>query len=200
VPPGENFSFNKSVGDIDGASGYKPAYVIKSGRTVLDDGGGVCQVSTTIFRAVLNSGLPVVARTAHAYRVGYYEQGFSPGLDATVFSPSVDFIFKNDTNSFVLIQAYRDGLTLYVDLYGTSDGRVATVSKPVVTSVTPAPPDLRQDDPTLPKGTVKQVDFAAAGANVSFNRTVTRAGQTLISETFKSNFKPWQAIYLVGTQ
>jgi len=200
IPPGETFSFNKTVGDISGASGYKPAYVIKSGRTVLDDGGGVCQVSTTVFRAVLNSGLPVVARTAHAYRVGYYEQGFPPGLDATVFSPTVDFIFSNDTNSHVLVQAYREGTTLYVDLYGTSDGRVASISKSVVNNITPAPPELRQDDPTLPKGTVKQVDFAAAGANVSFNRTVTRAGRTLISETFKSNFKPWQAVYLVGTQ
>ena len=200
ISPGETFSFNKTVGDISGSSGYKPAYVIKSGRTVLDDGGGVCQVSTTVFRAVLNSGLPVVARTAHAYRVGYYEQSFPPGLDATVFSPTVDFIFKNDTGNHVLVQAYREGTTLYVDLYGTSDGRVASISKSVVNNVTPAPPELRQDDPTLPKGTVKQVDFAAAGASVSFNRTVTRAGQTLISETFKSAYKPWQAVYLVGTQ
>ncbi len=200
IAPGEAFSFNDRVGDISSASGYKPAYVIKSGRTVLDDGGGVCQVSTTIFRAVLNSGLPVITRTAHAYRVGYYEQGFPPGLDATVFSPSVDFRFKNDTPSYILIQAYTVGNSLYIDLYGTSDGRVAALSKPLVTDSTPPPPELRQDDPTLPKGEVKQVDFPAWGANVSFNRTVTREGQTIISETFRSNYKPWQAIYLVGTK
>jgi vancomycin resistance protein YoaR len=70
----------------------------------------------------------------------------------------------------------------------------------VITSVTPAPPELRQDDPTLPKGTVKQVDFAANGANVVFSRTVTRSGQTLIQETFRSNYRPWQAVYLVGTK
>lgn len=200
VPPNQIFSFNQTVGDITAATGFKQAYVIKEGRTVLDDGGGVCQDSTTLFRAVLNAGLPVIKRTAHAYRVGYYEQGFPPGLDATVFYPSVDFQFKNDTPSYILIQVYTQGLTLYVDLYGSSDGRVATISKSIVTDQTPPPPELRQDDPTLPKGTIKQVDFSAWGAKVSFNRTVVRNGEIIISETWRSNYKPWQAVYLVGTQ
>ncbi len=200
IPPGEVFSFNRTVGDITAATGFKQAYVIKEGRTVLDDGGGVCQDSTTLFRAVLNAGLPVIRRTAHAYRVGYYEQGFPPGLDATVFYPSVDFQFKNDTSAHILIQAYTVGITLYVDLYGTADGREATLTKSVVTNQTPPPPELRQDDPTLPKGTVKQVDWAAWGATVTFSRTVTRGGETLIKETFKSNYKPWQAVYLIGTK
>lgn len=200
IAPGEEFSFVNTVGDISGASGYKQAYVIKSGRTVLDDGGGVCQVSTTVFRAALNSGMPITNRVAHAYRVGYYEQGYPPGLDATIFSPTVDFKFKNDTGRHILIQAKTAGTTLTVDFYGTSDGRVANVTTPVITSVTPAPPELRQDDPTLPKGTVKQVDWAASGANVVFKRTVTRGGQTIIDETFRSNYRPWQAVYLVGTK
>lgn len=106
VPPGGSFSFNNSVGEVSGASGYKPAYVISSGRTILDDGGGICQVSTTLFRAVLNAGLPVVTRTAHAYRVGYYEEGgYKPGFDATVWAPSVDFQFKNDTDHYLLVQS-----------------------------------------------------------------------------------------------
>ncbi len=200
VTPGEEFSFNEKVGDISGASGYRQAYVIKSGRTVLDDGGGVCQVSSTIFRTILNSGLPITARTAHAYRVGYYEQGFPPGLDATIWAPQVDFKFKNDTPAHILIQAYTSGLTLYIDLYGTLDGRVTKLTTPVITNQTPPPPELRQDDPTLPKGTVKQVDFPAWGARVIFSRTVTRGTETLIKENFVSNYKAWQAIYLVGTQ
>jgi len=200
IPPGETFSFNQTVGDISAATGFKQAYVIKEGRTVLDDGGGVCQDSTTLFRAVLNAGLPIVKRTAHAYRVGYYEQGFPPGLDATVFYPSVDFQFKNDTPSHILIQSYTNGLTLYVDLYGTSDGRLSSLTTPIVTNQTPPPPELRQDDPTLPRGTVKQVDFPAWGANVSFNRTVTREDQTLSKDTFNSSYKAWQAVYLVGTK
>lgn len=200
IPAGEIFSFNQTVGDITAATGFKQAYVIKEGRTVLDDGGGVCQDSTTLFRAVLNAGLPVIKRTAHAYRVGYYEQGFPPGLDATVFYPSVDLQFKNDTGHHILIQAYTAGLTLYIDLYGTSDGRVVSLSKPVVTDRIPAPPELRQDDPTLPKGTVKQVDWAAQGAKVRFTRIVYRNGEELIKETWTSNYKPWQAVYLVGTK
>ena len=91
IAPGETLSFNTTVGDISAATGYQSAYIIKDGRTVLGDGGGVCQVSTTLFRAALNAGLPIIERHAHAYRVHYYEEGgFKAGLDATVFSPSVD--------------------------------------------------------------------------------------------------------------
>jgi vancomycin resistance protein YoaR len=198
LSPGEVFSFNQAVGDISAETGYKQAYVIKEGRTVLDDGGGVCQVSTTLFRAVLYAGLPVIERTAHAYRVGYYEQGFPPGLDATVFYPTVDFKFKNDTPAYLLIQTVISGSKLYFNLYGTSDGRVTTLSKSTVTDQTPPPPDLKQDDPTLPKGEVKQVDWAAWGAKVSFTRTVTREGEEIIKETWRSNYRPWQAVYLVG--
>jgi vancomycin resistance protein YoaR len=200
IAPNEEFSFNKTVGDITAATGFKQAYVIKSGRTVLDDGGGICQVSTTLFRSVLNSGLPIVSRTAHAYRVTYYEQGFPPGLDATIFYPSVDFKFKNDTGSHILIQAYVVGTTMYVDLYGSKDGRIVNMTNPVIGSTSPPPPELRQDDPTLPKGTVKQVDWSAWGANVTFKRQVIKNGQTIIDESFRSNYRPWQAVYLVGTK
>lgn len=200
VPPGETFSFNQTVGDITAETGFKQAYVIKQGRTILDDGGGVCQDSTTLFRAVLNAGLTVLKRTAHAYRVGYYEQSFPPGLDATVYHPSVDFQFKNDTSNHILIQAYTSGTTLFIDLYGTSDGRNVILSKPIVTDRVPAPEPLYQDDPTLPKGTTKQVDWAAQGAKVKFTRQVFRNGEEIIKETWNSNYKPWQAVYLVGTQ
>ncbi|HSX18614.1 MAG TPA: VanW family protein [Candidatus Saccharimonadales bacterium] len=203
VKAGEIFSFNKTVGEISGTTGYRQAYVISAGHTVLDDGGGVCQVSTTLFRAALNTGLPIVARTAHAYRVGYYEQhGFKPGLDATVFSPSVDFAFKNDTDHAILVQAIYDGVNarLEVDIYGTTDGRRVELSDPVVSNVSAAPEAKYQDDPTLPKGTVKQVDFAAGGATSVFTRKVYKGDKVLTDDVFKSVFRPWQAVYLVGTQ
>lgn len=202
VKPGDVFSFNQTVGEVSGATGYKQAYVIQKGRTVLDDGGGICQVSTTVFRAALNSGLPIVTRTAHAYRVGYYEQrGFKAGLDATVWSPSVDFQFKNDTQNHILVQAVVDSANakLQVDIYGTSDGRRVEMTDPVVSNIRPAPEPLYQDDPTLPKGTTKQVDFAAAGATSAFSRKVYKGDKLIIDDTFKSNFKPWQAVFLVGT-
>lgn len=201
VKPGDTFSFNENLGDVSEFTGYKQAYIISGGKTILGDGGGVCQVSTTLFRALLDAGLPIIERQAHAYRVGYYEQDSPPGLDATVYSPSPDLKFKNDTGHSILITAKANpkNYSLVFELYGTSDGRVSTVSKPVVTSVTPAPEDLYQDDPTLPVGTVKQIDFKAAGARVTFNYKVVRNGETLISRSFISNYRPWQAIYLRGT-
>ena len=202
VAPGETFSFDQALGDVSAFSGYQQAYIIQNGRTVLGDGGGVCQVSTTLFRAILNAGLPVVERHAHAYRVGYYEEDSPPGLDATVYSPSVDLKFKNDTGNWILIQSTvdLDNLSLNFSLYGTKDGRVATMTTPVVTNQVPPPPDLYQDDPTLPVGTIKQTDFAAWGADVSFTRTVTKNGQGIISDKFISDYQPWQAIYLRGTK
>lgn len=202
IAPGEVFSFNKSVGDISSFTGYKQAYVIENGRTVLGDGGGVCQVSTTLFRAVLNAGLPIVERNAHAYRVGYYEQDSGPGIDATVYSPSVDFKFKNDTKNYILIQSYTDTANFRItfDLFGTKDGREVIVSQPVIMSQTPAPEPLYQDDPTLPKGEVRQVDFSANGASVYFNRTVKKDGKVVIAEKFSSNYRPWRAVFLKGTK
>src|SRR3990167_8864550 len=202
VAPGEVFSFNKSVGEISASTGYRQAYVISSGKTVLDDGGGICQVSTTVFRAALNAGLPIVKRTAHSYRVGYYEQGsYKPGIDATVFAPAVDFQFKNDTGRHILVQTVVDraNAKLQVDFYGTGDGRKVEISQPVVSNIVPAPPDRHQDDPTLPKGTVKQVDFSAQGATSVFTRKVYKGDKLWIDDVFKSNYRPWQAVFLVGT-
>ncbi|MEK7159945.1 MAG: VanW family protein [Patescibacteria group bacterium] len=202
VAPGEVFSFDKALGDVSSFTGYKQAYIIQSGKTVLGDGGGVCQVSTTFFRALLNAGLPIVERYAHAYRVGYYEQDSPPGFDATIFVPTVDLRFKNDTPNYILIQSefnpYNYSLSFY--LYGTKDGRTVTMTKPVISNVRPAPPDIYQDDPTLPKGEIKQTDFAAPGANVYFTRTVTKNGKTIIFDKFVSSYQPWQAIFLKGTK
>ena len=202
VKPDETFSFNRAVGEVSGATGYKPAYVISSGRTVLDDGGGICQVSTTVFRAALEAGLPILARTAHAYRVGYYEQkGFKPGLDVTVWAPAVDLVFKNNTGNHILVQAVVDpkNAKLEVDIYGTADGRRVEISEPVVSNVKPAPEPRYQDDPTLPAGTTKQVDFAAPGAASVFTRKVYTGDELIIDDVFKSVYRPWQAVYLVGT-
>ena len=161
----------------------------------------MCQVSTTLFRSVLNAGLPVVERVAHAYRVGYYEQDSPPGFDATVYAPSPDLKFKNDTPAYILITAKADpkSYSLVFELYGASDGRVASITKPVVSNYSAPLPTIYQDDPTLPTGTLKQTDFSAAGARVSFNYTVTRDGETVFQKTFISNYRPWAAVYLRGT-
>ncbi len=201
IAPGETFSFVNAVGDISKLSGYQQAYIIQGGKTILGDGGGVCQVSTTLFRAALNAGLPIVERHAHAYRVYYYEQDAGPGLDATVYSPTVDFKFKNDTPGNILIQAYPDtkNYTLVFELYGTKDGRVSTIGKPVITFTTAPPPDIYQDDPTLPTGTVKQTEHRALGTKTYFTYVVTRNGEEINKQTFYSNFRPWANVFLRGT-
>ncbi|MBI3620325.1 VanW family protein, partial [Candidatus Roizmanbacteria bacterium] len=125
IPKGKTLSFNERVGDISSSTGYQPAYVIKNGKTVLGDGGGVCQVSTTLFRAALNAGLAIEERIAHAYRVGYYENDSKPGFDATVFAPYADLKIVNDSPASILIETEVDEEhnLLYFRLYGKNDGR-----------------------------------------------------------------------------
>jgi len=202
IQPNEVFSFITALGEISRATGFKSAYVIKGGKTVLDDGGGICQVSTTVFRAALNTGLPIIERHAHSYRVGYYEQDSLPGYDATIYSPSVDLKFKNDYQSALLIQTHidTDTLTLTINVYGTRDNRVVTVGTPVVSNVIAAPPAEHIDDPSLPSGVVKQVDFAAPGGRSVFTYQVQKNGTVTFGETFISDYRPWKAIFMHGTQ
>lgn len=200
IPKDSVFSFNDIVGDISAHTGYKPSYIIKAGRTVLGDGGGICQVSTTLFRAAINTGLPIVERHAHAYRVSYYENDMDPGYDATIFSPTVDLKFKNNTPGAILIQSIFDKSTnhLTYQFYGKKDNRSVSISKSTISNYQPPLPALYQDDPTLKKGIVKQVDYPASGARATFGYKVTM-GDTVLEDTqFISNYRPWQAVYLVG--
>lgn len=201
IPPGEEVSFNKLVGEVSAATGYRSAYIISQGRTVLGDGGGLCQVSTTLFRAAMDAGLPILERWGHSYRVSYYELNSKPGVDATVIAPSKDFKFKNDTPGHILIQTINDPkkLHLVIEIYGTSDGRVASVTEPKVWGLTPPLPTVYQDDPSLPVGTIKQVDWSAGGANASFEYNVIKNGEMIQNQTFTTVYRPWAAVYLRGT-
>jgi len=203
VPPQGVFSFNKSVGEISAATGYSQAYIIKEGRTVLGDGGGVCQTSTTMFRAALNSGLEIVTRHPHAYRVYYYEQESPVGFDASIFQPGLDFVFKNDTQNFILIhtKSDNDNKRLTYEIYGTPDGRRVEVSDPILSNQIAPPEAQRIEDPTLPKGQVVQTEHATWGARASFARKVLDAdGDVIHNDTFTSVYRPWADVYLVGTK
>ncbi|MGB9883467.1 MAG: VanW family protein [Microgenomates group bacterium] len=201
IAPNKTLSFNEILGEVSSSTGYQPAYIIKDGKTVLGDGGGICQVSTTLFRAALNAGLEIVERTAHAYRVVYYENDMEPGFDATVFAPLVDLKIKNNTPAYILIQTEinENNNWLIFKLYGKKDNRRVEISKPIIWDVIPPPQPKYQEDPILKKGVVKQVDFPAWGAKVSFNYKVYKDNKLIIDQQFYSNYRPWQAIYLVGT-
>ncbi len=201
IAPNETVSFNQTLGDVSKVTGYQQAYIIKDGQTILGDGGGVCQVSTTFFRAALNAGLAITERRGHSYRVSYYEQSSPPGIDATVFDPSTDLKILNNTDNHILIQTFLDekGNSLIFDLYGTKDGRTVSMSKPVVKDQVSPPEDLYIDDPTLSVGTVKQIDYKAWGAKVYFNYKVEKEGTVIFEKIFYTTYQPWQAKYLKGT-
>ncbi len=200
IPPGGTFSFDQFLGEVVEANGYDDAYIIFADRTILGPGGGVCQVSTTAFRAAFFGGYPIAERWAHAYRVGFYEPPF--GLDATVFAPSVDFKFKNDTENYLLIQPKVDlrNLTLTFNFYGTKPNRTVEMDEPIKENIIPHGPDVYSDDPTLKKGTTKQVDFAHDGMDVTVWRTIKVNGQIVKREKFFSRYQPWVARYMVGTK
>lgn len=203
VPPGGLFSFNKSVGEISAATGYAQAYVITNGRTVLGDGGGVCQTSTTVFRAALNSGLEIITRHPHAYRVYYYEQESPVGFDASIYQPSLDFVFRNDTDNFILLQTSfnREEKKLTYEIYGTPDGRRVEISKPVLSDQIAPPEPKEVEDPNLPKGQKVQTEHATWGAKASFTRKVLDAdGDSIHNDTFTSVYRPWGDVYMVGTK
>ncbi len=201
IAPGETLSMADVLGDISLDKGYAEALIIYGDRTIKGVGGGVCQVSTTLFRTALYSGFEILERNPHAYRVGYYEQGRGspgPGFDATVFVPLVDFKFTNDTPYWLLSETYVYGTQLLWKFYSTSDGRQVQVSGGQVSGVIEAPKPLYKENPDLPEGEIKQVDFEADGMDVVFSRTVTLNGQPLHHDTFKTHYLPWQAIFEYG--
>lgn len=200
VAPGGTFSFDQYLGDVVEANGYDDAYVIFADRTVLGPGGGVCQVSTTLFRAAFWGGYPIAERWAHAYRVGYYEPPV--GLDATVFAPSVDLKFRNDSDTFLLIEPVFDlkKTTLTFNFYGTKPNRTVEMQDPVEENVVPHGPAIYTPDPTLKKGVTKQVDFAHDGMDVTIWRTIKVNGQVVKKDKFFSRYDPWVARYMVGTK
>ena len=205
VAPGETFSMGAQLGDISLDNGFAEALIIYGGRTIKGVGGGVCQVSTTLFRAVFNAGFPIVERNPHAYRVSYYEQtasgGIDPrlaGLDATVYFPLVDFKFKNDSPYWILMETYMGNGSLTWKFYSTSDGRSVTWETTGPTNVVPAPEPLFEVNPELGKNQIKQVDWAANGADVTVTRTVWRDGSVLFQDNITTNFQPWRAICQYG--
>jgi len=207
VPPGATFSMAEALGDITLENGYAEALIIAGGQTIQGVGGGVCQVSTTLFRAAFFTGFPIVERYPHAYRVSYYEKVAGnridqrlAGLDATVFVPIVDFKFTNDTTNWLLMETYVNPSysSIVWKFYSTSDGREVNWSTTGVTNVIEAPKPKYIEKPDLKEGEIKQVDWAANGADVTVSRTVTRNGDVITSDTIFTRYRPWQAVYEYG--
>jgi len=130
IGPNEEFSFNKILGEVGPIQGYLPELVIKENKTIPEYGGGICQVSTTMFRAAVNSGMEILERHPHAFPVRYYNP---QGFDATVYLPSPDLRFKNNTPGYILIQSKIEGTKLTFEFYGKDDKRKVVVKGPYIT-------------------------------------------------------------------
>lgn len=205
VAPGESFSMAAALGDVSLDTGYSEALIIFGDRTIKGVGGGVCQVSTTLFRTVFFGGYQVDERWFHAYRVKYYEQTASgghdenlAGLDATVFAPQVDFRFTNDSPYWLLMETYVGSHSLTWKFYSTSDGRKVDWDTSGLQNIVEPPDPLYEENPDLAKDEIKQVDWAVDGADVTVTRTVTREGVVIQNDIFETHYMPWQAKYQYG--
>ncbi len=164
LKPNEEFSFNNLLGEVGPEQGYKPGLVIKENKTTPEYGGGLCQVSTTAFRAAINSGMEITQRYPHAFPVKYYNP---QGFDATIYPPSPDLKFINNTSGHILIQTKIIGKELIFEFYGTNDNRKVEV-------IGPEQYDIQPDGAMKAKLTQKVYD---------------KNGNIIIDKTFYSNYK-----------
>jgi len=205
VAPGVTFSMSDALGDISLDNGYAEALIIFGDQTISGIGGGVCQVSTTLFRTAFHAGFPILERHAHAYRVSYYEQRASggsdsnlAGLDATVYVPVVDLKFINDTQSWLLMETYVYSSSIMWKFYSTSDGRSVDWQTTGPVNLVEPPEPLYRENPDLEENEIKQVDWEAEGADVTVIRSVFRSGVLLFQDTFRTHYLPWRAIFEYG--
>jgi vancomycin resistance protein YoaR len=198
VPPGALFSFNQAIGDVSEEYGYKDSLIIWGDRTAVGVGGGVCQASTTVFRAAYYGGFPIEERWNHGYVVGWYG---TPGLDATIYTPNIDLKFRNTTDSYLIIKSEMDPAkgTLTFKFYGSKPPWTVEVTGPEILKETPPPPAVYQRDASLASGEVRQVEWASKGMDVAWRRVIRdNEGNVVSDETLKSSYTPWAAYYLVG--
>ncbi|MBN1964469.1 MAG: VanW family protein, partial [Anaerolineae bacterium] len=201
IPPGGEFSFNQWLGDVSAEEGYEAGLIIVGNQTIEGVGGGVCQVATTAFQTAFYGGYPILERVEHAYRVGYYEEGEGAGMDATVYSPIVDFRFVNDTPYHLLIETYvnSSNSTITWKFYSTSMNRRVVKEGPTIRNQTPALPAIYRANAALSPGQIRQVDYAVGGADVYVYRTVYEGDRIIIDrEEFRSHYVPWRDQYEVA--
>lgn len=199
VQPGATFSFGTALGSAASSDGFVDGYAIVNGRLEKVTGGGLCQVSTTMYRAVFYAGVDIVDRKPHSYMINFYEN--IKGFDATVFVPAVDFKWRNDTSGPVYMAASTnpDKATVTFALYGFNDGRKATMVGPVETNIVKPGKPIWQFDSSLKKGQVKQLVHGRPGSDIAMQRIVTLpGGKVLHKDNLPSRYRPWEDFFLYG--
>ncbi|HUX85384.1 MAG TPA: VanW family protein, partial [Chloroflexota bacterium] len=206
VPPGAIFSFNRELGPASLDRGFQVGYGIEAQgdtvKTVPSVAGGICQVATTLFQPVFWTGYEIESRYAHAYFIAHYVSHGDPGLDTTVDEQSgLDFQFKNDTPSDLLIQSNSDGSNVHFQVYGVTPTWNVKVDAPVISNVVKTDRTLQvQQDPTLPKGRQIYTEAAEDGFTVLVRRTVTdTTGHTRVLD-LRSVYEPAHNVMVVGSK
>jgi vancomycin resistance protein YoaR len=194
VAPGATFSFNGATGERSAEKGFLEAPVIINGELQTGLGGGVCQVSTTVFNAAYEAGLPITARTNHALYISHYPLG----RDATVNYPDIDLKFVNDTGHWLLLRTFVGSSSLNVGLYGTPQHRrVESTVAPL--RVLAPPPVTKTVDATLDPGAVEVDDYGVPAQSTSDERKVySAAGKLLSDQTFYSSYRAEPKVIRVG--
>lgn len=198
MPKDTVFSFNNQLGPVDGSTGYLEELVIKGDKTEPDFGGGLCQVSSTFFRAGLFGGLDIAERKAHSYAVSYYARPGGHGLDCTIYPGVSDCKILNDSPGDILIQAYIDGNDAYFKFYGTQDGRTVGLDGPYYSNQAAAPPDKTIYDPNLPEDYYEEKEHPHNGFDATWYRTVVNAFGEETKQTFISRYQARPKVILRG--
>jgi vancomycin resistance protein YoaR len=196
IPPDENWSFNGATGERTAAKGFLVAPVIINGELGTGLGGGVCQVSTTVFNAAYEAGLRITARTNHALYISHYPLG----RDATVNYPNVDLRFVNDTGHWLYLRTFVTASSLRVTLYGTPDHRrVESTNAPLV--ATGKVPVKRVKDPTMLKGQTTVDTLGSPPLATSVERKVyAPGGKLLYDDVWHSSYDSVPTVLRVGTK
>jgi len=194
IAPDEEFSTVWNIGNVTEEAGFVKEYVIQGDQTVKELGGGLCQLATTLFRMALSAGLPITERINHEYVIPYY----GPGLDATIYGPHPDFRFVNDTGNYLLLQGEAKNNEVTFELYGTADGRVAEVSKPVLYNEKPVPETRNIISPDLPLGVTKCQTATHKGITADATYTVYYPDGSKKEEIFHSVYQAWPKVCLIG--
>jgi vancomycin resistance protein YoaR len=196
IAPGATFSFNHATGARTAAKGFLEAPVIINGEVTTGLGGGVCQVSTTVFNAAYEAGLRITARTNHALYISHYPQG----RDATVDYPDVDLRFVNDTQHWILVRTFVGSYSLDVGLYGSpTHRRVVSETRPLAD--TGPPPTKRTPDPALYQGVTVVDDTGEPSRSTSVRRLVyLPGGKLLYDNTWYSSYRAEPRLVRYGTK
>jgi vancomycin resistance protein YoaR len=208
IPPGAEFSFNTQLGAVDESNGFVQGYAVIGNRTQLEWGGGVCQVSTTVFRSAFWAGLPITERHAHPFYISWYDpysfpDAAAPGMDATIYTGVQDFKFANDTGNWLLMETVVDtqNAVLTVRLYGANpNDRRVRISGPQIDNIVQPPSEaVYTTDPSLPAGAIRQTDTARRGMDIAVYRVISENGVERDPELFFTRFRAWPDVFVRGT-